>query len=110
MLKLIIAPTCTAKVKGKLPDADGHLVDFDFDLVCDRADAPELRAMLSADKPTADVLAPKVKGWRRVLDDAGHDVPFNADNLQRLLKVGGMASLCWAFYVEACSARGAEKN
>lgn len=109
--KLVISDTVTVPVKGTIPNAAGAPQAFSYSLVCERLKADTLRAMMDANERTVpEFLAGVVSDWAGVLDDDGQPLPFNHDGLAALFNIVGMAGVAFAAYLEACGARGKEKN
>lgn len=113
MFKLLISDTVKPRIKGVMPDPEtGRDVPFDFVLICQRSSATQLReaAATSSGMPLSEFMASKVEGWELVLDQDRNPVDFTPERAADLLDIPGMASLAFDAYMEACSAKGKEKN
>jgi hypothetical protein len=109
--KLIVSDTVTVPVEGRLPDDTGRAVPFTFSLVAKRLPASGLRQAIDANDATVpEFLTGLVQGWSGVLGDDGKEVPFSPAGLAALFDIVGMAQLCFQAYLQACGARGKEKN
>lgn len=109
--KLVISDTVTVSVQGKLPDAGGKLQAFSFALVARRMPQSALSATLKLqDVSFGEWLAERITGWSGVLDEDGNEVAFTPTHLTALLDIVGMANLITTAYLEACGARGVQKN
>lgn len=109
--KLVVSNTVAVPVAGRLPDASGRPVPFSFTLQARRLPAGELRQAIEAnDRTVPEFLASLVEGWSGVQDDAGRELPFSAEGLNALLDIVGMAGVMFSAYLEACGAKGKEKN
>ncbi|MCV2365532.1 hypothetical protein LNV23_18950 [Paucibacter sp. DJ1R-11] len=109
-IKLTVSPTVTVRVKGTVPASNGTAQPFDFTLICDRVDADELREINESDARLADVLLPRTKGWEHVLDEHDAPVPFSPEAFKQLFRIVGLAGVAWVAYLQACGAKGREKN
>lgn len=111
-IRLEVSNTVAVRVKGLGPVRDaGTREAFDFTLNCTRMDGEELREFSKDDERTlTDVLVDKTIGWAYVLDSEGRHVPFSSDGIRQLLRPIGMPGLVWLAYLEACGAKGKEKN
>jgi hypothetical protein len=112
MFKLVVSNTVLVQVRGSINDADGKAQPFDFDLVATRSTADEIAALVrdGGDLSLKDVMADRITGWRKVLDASGAALPFSDDGLQSLLNIAGMPAIVFRGYLEACGAKGKEKN
>jgi len=112
MFKLIVSDTVVAPVKGSMTDANGRKVDFSFSLVARRMPADELNAMhRDGDSKTVNqVLTENVTGWRDVVAEDGTPAEFSQAALGQMLNILGMSATCYTAYLEACGAKGKEKN
>ena len=109
--KLSVSHTVLVPVEGHLPDDTGRKVPFSFRLVCKRLGAEQLKAQMEqSDATVPEFLAGVVSGWEGVQDDNGQAGPFSAAALQELLKIVGMAGVCFQAYFGACGAKAKEKN
>lgn len=136
MFQLTVSDIVRFGVRGTLKDSSGADVTFSFRLEGSRMDADELDNIIALEKEraalekeraaqgvadedagavppaanVADVLKRKITGWLDVVDENGRDVPFSTENFARMLRLLGMPSLCYGKYIEACGAKGKEKN
>lgn len=109
--RLVVSDTIQVPVAGRVPDAAGRMQPFSFTLKARRLPASELKAAVDASEVTVpEFLASLVHGWSGVLDDDGHELPHSSEAFARLMEIVGMAGICFAAYIEACGARGKEKN
>lgn len=109
--KLVVSDTVSFAVKGRLPDQGGVPRPFEFTLNSRRMGAEEMKRLADdTERTVADVIAEKAEGWSGVLDGDDRPLSFTPEALQQLLDIPGMAGLVLAAYVEACGARGREKN
>lgn len=109
--RLVVSDTVAVPVAGSLQDANGRPAPFSFSLVCRRLPASELRAAIDANEATVpEFLASVVQGWNGLQDEAGQALPFSPAALEQLLDIVGMASVAFGAYVQACGAKGKEKN
>ena len=112
MLRLIISDTVSVSIKGALSDADGKPLPFDFSIQCKRTGAEQITAESSdqSDKPLKDYLFEKAVGWRNVFDANGAALPFALPAWEAVMDIPGMAGLAMRNYIDACGAKGKEKN
>jgi hypothetical protein len=109
--RLVVSNTISVPVAGRLPDASGRAVPFSFTLTARRLPATELlSAIESNDRTVPEFLDSVMLGWSGVQDDDGVELPFSASALNSLLDIVGMAGLVLKAYIEACGAKGKEKN
>lgn len=109
--RLVVSDTIMVPVSGRVPDASGRLQPFSFALKARRLPASELRAAVDASDTTVpEFLGGLVHGWSGVLDDESRELPYSPAALQQLFEIVGMAGICFQAYIEACGARGKEKN
>lgn len=109
--RLVISDTVAVPVAGSIPDATGRAAPFSFTLTCRRLPASELRAAIEANEATVpEFVTSVVQGWSGLQDEAGQALPFSAAALEQLLDIVGMAGVAFAAYVQACGAKGREKN
>ncbi|MBL8351198.1 MAG: hypothetical protein JNL87_12910 [Burkholderiaceae bacterium] len=109
--KLVVSDTVTVPVKGSLPNAAGVAAPFAFSLQARRLQADALRDLAQDNERTvAEFLASVVFDWSAVLGEDDKPAPFSEAGLAQLLNIVGMAGLAFTAYVEACGARGKEKN
>ncbi|HOU64705.1 MAG TPA: hypothetical protein PK861_01560 [Thermomonas sp.] len=107
--KLTVSDTVTVPVKGAIANAAGVFQPFSFELVCDRLPADELH-QAATNGTVGEVMNRVVKGWNHVTQDDGAPVPFSPENLAAAFNVVGIVGLAFAAYLEACGAKGKEKN
>lgn len=109
--KLVISDTVIVPVEGSIPDASGRKVPFSFRLVCKRLPADQLKSAIESTEVTVpDFLAGIVQGWEAVQDDDGKDLTYTAAGFQALCNIVGMAGVMFTAYMNACGAKGKEKN
>lgn len=109
--RLHVSNTVTVPVSGKLPGPDGKLAPFSFELQARRLQQSELREFVEQNTSTVpEVLAEVVTGWSKVLDDDGNEAPFTQAAFAQLMDIVGMSGLIFAAYLEACGAKGVQKN
>lgn len=109
--RLVVSDTITVPVAGRLPDAAGKMQPFSFSLKARRLPASELKAAVDTSEVTVpEFLGGLVHGWNGVLDEEGRELPFSQEALGQLFEIVGMAGLAFGAYIEACGARGKEKN
>ena len=109
--RLVVSDTVAVPVAGSLQDANGRPSPFSYSLVCRRLPASELRAAIEANEATVpEFLASVVQGWNGLQDDSGQPLPYSPTALEQLLDIVGMASVAFSAYVQACGAKGKEKN
>jgi hypothetical protein len=93
MFIMELSPAYFAPVRITLLDADGILQEHVFDMQFVRFTQSEVDEFVSAkDLSTEDACKQVVRNWRHVMDAQGLAVPFSADNLDKLLKIPGMAA------------------
>lgn len=101
--KLVIGNKILVKVKGAYTDENGHQRSFEFQLEQDRISQDELRAAITDKGEDAGAFIRRTThGWRGqtlVLTEEGAPAAFNAEALDALLSVSGMAGYCWQAYL-----------
>lgn len=118
-IKIVVSQHVKFPVKGKVTDAEGNSLDFDFSLTCKRLPQDELdklRAELvvaSAKAGNHGEVAVRMVGlttaWDKVLDNDNEPLPFSADNLQALFRAyPGLALHVWRAYQDEAGVK--EKN
>lgn len=115
MFKLSISNFVTFPVRGSVGDENGKSTPFSFSITAQRTSQSDLSQFLaelskSAAGETTDFLAGRINGWSGVQDAQGAELPFSEAALRELLNIVGVAGLVLGAYVEACSAKGKEKN
>ena len=109
--KLVVSDTVLVPVSGKIQDAAGRYVPFNFVLTMRRMPEADLTAAVETNATTVpQFVAGLTSGWSGVLDDEGMELPFTEANLAALVDIFGMAGLCFKAYFEACGVKGKEKN
>lgn len=109
-IRLEVSNTCTVRVKGTIPGGNGSPQPFDFTLICDRMDADELHDLTGSDMRLTDVMVARTRGWEHVLDADGAPLPFTEECLRKLFRIVGLSGVAFSAYVQACGAKGREKN
>jgi hypothetical protein len=112
--KLVISDTVEVPVKFTVNDA-GKTSGFQFHLIAQRLPQEAFKALAEgdADRTVGQFLADHVTGWRGqrlVVDDAGNPADFSPEAFACMLDLVGVAGLAFTAYIEACGARGKEKN
>jgi hypothetical protein len=93
MFFMDLSPAYFAPVRISLLDADGALQEHVFDVQFVRFTQSQVEEFVNAkDLSTEDACKQVVRNWRHVVDAQGLSVPFSADNLDKLLKIPGMAA------------------
>lgn len=109
--KLSVSDTVTVPVKGHIPNAAGAAQPFAFSLVCRRLKGATLRALVKdPEQEVAPFVCDVTSGWQGVLDEDDQPLPFSQQGLAELLDIVGMPGLVFAAYIDACGAKGKEKN
>ncbi|MEN9885770.1 MAG: hypothetical protein RL758_348 [Pseudomonadota bacterium] len=107
--KLVQRNSCKVPVRGVLKADDGKMEKFEFNLVCRRLGAAELKSALDdKERSVIDFVQSLAEGWSGVKDEDGNEIPFNQDALAQLLDVPGVARLAFDAYLVEQGAR--EKN
>lgn len=112
--KLLIADNVEVPVKFTVNDG-GKTSSHFFHLQARRVPQEAFKPMGDGtdDRTVSEFLAEQVFGWRGqhlVADDAGEPAAFSPDAFQCMLSLVGLAGLVFKAYLEACGARGKEKN
>lgn len=112
--RLVVADVVELPVKFTVNDG-GKTNSFAFHLLAKRLAQDELRSLTLDDesRSVAEFLQERVIGWRGqrlVVDDAGQPAEFSQEAFACMLGLVGLAGVCFAAYIEACGARGKEKN
>lgn len=103
--KLVIRKKLRVPVKGVLKDEAGKDVNFDFVLVCDRLNQPEIDvAVKSKEVSPKDIVVRVTTGWEGVLTESGEIIPFDVENLDAVLDQAGMAAVCCQSYLKEVGA------
>lgn len=103
--KLVKRNKLRVPVKGTLKDEDGKPVNFDFILLCDRLDQPEIEAAIkNSDEPVKEFIQRVTNGWESVLDESGQPLQFDAANLDAVLAQAGMSVVCYQSYLKEVGA------
>lgn len=102
-------------VKGSFADRTGKDQPFNFTLTCERVDPDAidefLKTLSNGGKIIDFFLADGVSsehrtlGWTGVKTKTGAEVPFAADELQKLFKLPGIPVLAWRRYLEEIQAK-----
>ena len=109
--RLSVSNTVSVPVAGSIPDENGRPAPFSFNLTCRRLPASELKDSVQSTEATVpEFLASVVQGWSGLQDDAGQPLPYSREALDRLFDIVGMAGVAFAAYLQACGAKGKEKN
>ena len=86
------------KVKIRKPIDNGfedHVIRVRYRAITqDRVD------QIAATDPDQDLLLELIQDWEQVNDEAGNPVPYNADNLRRLLGITYVKAAIWMTYLE----------
>lgn len=111
MNTLAISNTVEFSVKLSIKDG-GVLKPFAFTLVATRLEQDEISAKLdNKEGLSTDFLKEVVTGWkgqRLVLDDEGQPAEFSPEGLAAMLRVTGLANVCFNAYLKEVVAK--EKN
>jgi len=112
--RLVVADVVQVPVKFSVADG-GRQAVFAFAFTAPRLPLEEFRALTEAESAETvdEFLMRKVTGWsgqRLVVDEAGEPVAFSAEALRCMLGLVGVAGVMFAAYLQACSAKGKEKN
>lgn len=96
---------------------DNDYAVAELDLLFAPADQPELDAMRGiglaegeAPPTDAEIAQRKVRGWRKVRNELGQEVPFGPEGLQQLLRAPVVRTAIVATYLAAMSGTAARKN
>lgn len=109
--KLVVSDTVTVPVKGHIPNAAGSSQPFAFSLVCRRLKGATLRTLVKdPEQEVAPFITEVTTGWQGVLGEDDQPLPFTDEALSELLDIVGMPGLVFAAYIDACGAKGKEKN
>lgn len=82
-----------------LAEENGAVLEHTFDAQFKRFSQQEIDDIKANIKTDADIVRKAMIGWRGVEGADGSPLPFNAENLDRLLADNGMAfALCKAWY------------
>lgn len=109
--KVVIGNKVIVPVVGHYTNGNGRKVQFNYELVCDRMDAEQLREAMSSNALVAVILKEVTTDWRNqrlVLNDDDSAAEFNPDSFDALLNIAGMAMLAFNAYVKHNGAT--EKN
>jgi hypothetical protein len=111
MFTLAIENTVDFPVKFSIKSKNITKV-FAFNLTATRLEQEEIQTKLEdKEKKVKDFIADVVTGWsgqRLVLGTNGEPAEFDAEALDALLNVAGVATVCFAAYLKECGAK--EKN
>lgn len=108
-IKITVSDRVTFTVKGTIADELGAAQGFEFQLTARRLDADQQQAALQDQGKKIDAfMADIVVGWKKVVDDAGAEVPFSPEALAQFFKIPGIAALSFARYLVESGAK--EKN
>jgi hypothetical protein len=102
-------------IKGSFADRTGKDQPFSFTLTCERVDPEvidEFLKNLSAGGKISDFFLAegvsseyRTHGWSGVKSKTGAEVPFSADELQKLFRLPGIPVLVWRRYLEEIQAK-----
>lgn len=82
-----------------LAEENGAVLEYSYNARFKRLSQAEIDDIKSNVKTDADIVRKVMIGWQGVEDADGSQLPFNAENLDRLLADNGMAfALCKAWY------------
>lgn len=112
MFKLVISDTVEFSVKFAVNDG-GKTRHFSFGLTGNRLSQEEIDRRRGDESTINDLLEANLTGWRGqalVLDGDDKPAAFSIDALRAMLAVRGVPHVIVAAYLEACDARGKEKN
>ncbi|MFC7518692.1 hypothetical protein ACFQUU_27145 [Herbaspirillum sp. GCM10030257] len=105
--KLALKPTYKTKIVVEIPNDAGRKDKSDFMAEFTRVDMDEIQELKTL--PQKEVLERVLVGWSALVDETGHDVPFNAANRDALLKIPqAFEALVEGFWTSIFKAR--EKN
>lgn len=99
-------------ISGTLPNGKGGREPFSFTLVCDRLTDTDLRQLQTErdEQSVSEFMASVTHDWKGVYAEGDEETPYSAEALSGLMNVVGMAGVVLGAYVQACGARGKEKN
>lgn len=105
-----VSDTVGFTVKGSINNAKGIPQPFSFGLTADRLDSEQIQSKLEndAESTLTDFLASVVKDWSGVKDSAGKSVDYSEDELRKLCRISGVATIAFRAYLREVGAK--EKN
>ena len=106
--KIAVSNVVSVLIKATIADESGKRVDHRFKLICERLGADETKDQLDASFNVKTFMKEVTTGWedqRLVLDEDGKPVDFEADALDALLDISGLAMVCFVAYGNAAAAQ-----
>ncbi len=111
VFRLIVSDTVAVAIKGSIPNAAGLAQPFNYSLVCERLTADALRdVLLDNEIKVTEFMTGLVRDWSGIQGADGQPLDFSPDGLAMLFNIVGMAGVAFQAYLEACGAKGKEKN
>jgi hypothetical protein len=106
-IKMVISDQVGIKVKGTINDPAGIPQPFDFNLVCQRLDAEQIKVRLNSasDDSISGFLVDIVESWSGVRDEDDKFLPYSADALRQLCRIPGIATLTLQTYLAEAGAK-----
>lgn len=106
--KIAVSNTVAVLVKATIADEGGKLVAHKFKLICERRGAEEMKEQLSGDFNVKTFMKEVTTGWedqRLVLNEDGKPAEFEADAIEALLDISGLAMVCFGAYGNQAAAQ-----
>jgi hypothetical protein len=112
--KLVIADIVEVPVKFTTNDG-GKTASFSFHLQAKRLPQAEFKTLVEETdgRTVAEFLAEQIVGWRAqrlVIDEHGEPAAYGPEALECMFSLVGLPGIVLASYIEACGAKGKEKN
>lgn len=107
---LVVSKKIKFPVTGQITGEDGQPVPFSFKLVAERSDSDAFKDGEGNPATIGSLLKAKVSGWEDVYLGDTSPAPFSPEAFDGLLKLINMPAMVFAAYMDACGARGKEKN
>lgn len=97
-IKIILSKLVKFRVKGEINDETGKKQSVDFSLTCERHEAEKWPEIFNPNEKLSTGFAKITKDWGDVQDEAGAPVPYNAEALDQLFCIPGVAQLAYVAY------------
>jgi hypothetical protein len=106
--KIAVSNTVAVSVKATIADEGGKPVTHKFKLICERRGAEEMKDQLEGNFNVKAFMKEVTTGWedqRLVLDEDNKPAEFEADALDALLDISGLAMVCFVAYGKDAAAQ-----
>jgi len=112
--RLVVSDTVEVPIKFTANDG-GKNASFFFHLLAKRLSQDEFKSIIDAadGRSVSEFLVEQITGWRGqrlVVDDSGQPAAYSPEAMEAMLGLVGLPGIVFSAYIEACGAKGKEKN